>query len=422
MLGIALFAGFLIFLFMGLPIGFGLALASLVAILLSDYPITVFAQRLFTAVDSFPLMAIPLFMLAGSLMGHGGITRRIIDFALAFVGGIRGSLGHVVAISGVIMGGISGSGVADTAALGSVMIPEMKKRNYDAGFAAALIATSGSIAVIIPPSISMIIYGVTAQASIGDLFLASIVPGILIGLGLLLYSYYFAIKKGYPCEGVVSRADKWKRFKNAIWALMMPAIIVGGIRGGIFTATEGGAVICVYAFLVGIFIYKEITLASIPRICMEAAISTAVIATIIAATSLFGWLLAIEQIPQQLTKALLDITSNKTLLILLINLLLLFTGMFLDSAPAILLLAPILLPVAANLGIHPVQFGLMMVINLAIGLLTPPVGTAMYVASNISGVPIPRLSRALLPFLAIMLIVLMLISFVPAVSAWAITR
>lgn len=422
MLGIALFAGFLIFLFMGLPIGFGLALASLVAILLSDYPITVFAQRLFTAVDSFPLMAIPLFMLAGSLMGHGGITRRIIDFALAFVGGIRGSLGHVVAISGVIMGGISGSGVADTAALGSVMIPEMKKRNYDAGFAAALIATSGSIAVIIPPSISMIIYGVTAQASIGDLFLAGIVPGILIGLGLLLYSYYFAIKKGYPCEGVVSRADKWKRFKNAIWALMMPAIIVGGIRGGIFTATEGGAVICVYAFLVGIFIYKEITLASIPRICMEAAISTAVIATIIAATSLFGWLLAIEQIPQQLTKALLDITSNKTLLILLINLLLLFTGMFLDSAPAILLLAPILLPVAANLGIHPVQFGLMMVINLAIGLLTPPVGTAMYVASNISGVPIPRLSRALLPFLAIMLIVLMLISFVPAVSAWAITR
>lgn len=353
MLGIALFAGFLIFLFMGLPIGFGLALASLVAILLSDYPITVFAQRLFTAVDSFPLMAIPLFMLAGSLMGHGGITRRIIDFALAFVGGIRGSLGHVVAISGVIMGGISGSGVADTAALGSVMIPEMKKRNYDAGFAAALIATSGSIAVIIPPSISMIIYGVTAQASIGDLFLAGIVPGILIGLGLLLYSYYFAIKKGYPCEGVVSRADKWKRFKNAIWALMMPAIIVGGIRGGIFTATEGGAVICVYAFLVGIFIYKEITLASIPRICMEAAISTAVIATIIAATSLFGWLLAIEQIPQQLTKALLDITSNKTLLILLINLLLLFTGMFLDSAPAILLLAPILLPVAANLGIHP---------------------------------------------------------------------
>lgn len=422
MLGIALFAGFLIFLFMGLPIGFGLALASLVAILLSDYPITVFAQRLFTAVDSFPLMAIPLFMLAGSLMGHGGITRRIIDFALAFVGGIRGSLGHVVAISGVIMGGISGSGVADTAALGSVMIPEMKKRNYDAGFAAALIATSGSIAVIIPPSISMIIYGVTAQASIGDLFLAGIVPGILIGLGLLLYSYYFAIKKGYPCEGVVSRADKWKRFKNAIWALMMPVIIVGGIRGGIFTATEGGAVICVYAFLVGIFIYKEITLASIPRICMEAAISTAVIATIIAATSLFGWLLAIEQIPQQLTKALLDITSNKTLLILLINLLLLFTGMFLDSAPAILLLAPILLPVAANLGIHPVQFGLMMVINLAIGLLTPPVGTAMYVASNISGVPIPRLSRALLPFLAIMLIVLMLISFVPAVSAWAITR
>lgn len=422
MLGLILFCCFLLFLFMGVPVGFGLALASLVAVITNDYPITVFAQRMFTAVDSFPLMAIPLFMLAGSLMGHGGITRRIIDFALSFVGGVRGSLGHVVAISGIIMGGISGSGVADAAALGAVMIPEMKKRHYEIGFSAALVACSGSIGLIIPPSIAIIIYGVTAQASIGDLFMAAIAPGVLIGLGFLAYSYYFAAKNKYPSEGSVPAAEKWRRFKDAIWALMMPVIIIGGIRGGIFTATEGGGVISVYALIVGMFIYKEITLEKIPLICIEAAISTAVIATIIAATSLFGWLLASEQIPQQITGALLSVTDNKYLLLLLINLLLLFCGMFIDSGPAIMLLAPILVPVATSLGMHPVHFGLIMVINLTIGLLTPPVGTAMYVASNISGVPIPRLSRCLVPFWGIMIVVLMLVTYWSGFTSWAITR
>lgn len=422
MLGIILFGGFFLFLFMGLPVGFGLALASLLAVITNDYPVTVFAQRMFTAVDSFPLMAIPLFMLAGALMSHGGITRRIIDFALSFVGGIRGSLGHVVAISGIIMGGISGSGVADAAALGSVMIPEMKKRNYETGFSAALVACSGSIGLIIPPSIAIIIYGVTAQASIGDLFMAAVAPGVFIGLGFLAYSYYFAVKNKYPSEGAVPAAEKWRRFKEAIWALMMPVIIIGGIRGGVFTATEGGGVISVYALLVGMFVYKEITLKKIPGICIEAAISTAVIATIIAATSLFGWLLASEQIPQQITSALLSITEDKFLLLLLVNLLLLVCGMFIDSGPAIMLLAPILVPVAADLGMHPVQFGLVMVINLTIGLLTPPVGTAMYVASNISGVPILRLSRCLVPFWSIMLLVLMAVTYWPGFTSWAITR
>ncbi len=422
MLGIILFGCFFLFLFMGLPVGFGLALASLVAVVTNGYPITVYTQRMFTAVDSFPLMAIPLFMLAGSLMSHGGITRRIIDFALSFVGGIRGSLGHVVAISGVIMGGISGSGVADAAALGSVMIPEMKQRKYEAGFSAALVACSGSIGLIIPPSIAIIIYGVTAQASIGDLFLAAIAPGVLIGLGFLVYSYYFAVRKQYPSEGSVPAAEKWRRFKDAVWALMMPVIIIGGIRGGIFTATEGGGVISVYALVVGMFVYKEISLKDIPGICIEASISTAVIATIIAATSLFGWLLASEQIPQQITGALLAVTDNKILLLLLINLLLLVCGMFIDSGPAIMLLAPILVPVAVDLGMHPVQFGLVMVINLTIGLLTPPVGTAMYVASNISGVPIPKLSRSLVPFWCVMLVVLMLVTYWNGFTSWAVTR
>lgn len=422
MLGIVLFGGFLLFLAMGLPVGFGLAVASLAAILCFDYPIAVFSQRMFTAVNSFPLMAIPLFMLAGALMSHGGITRRIIDFALAFVGGVRGSLGHVVAISGIILGGISGSGVADAAALGSIMIPEMDRRKYEKGFSAALVACSGSIGLIIPPSIAIIIYGVTAQTSIGDLFMAAIGPGVLIGLGFLGYSYWYAVKHNYPSEGNVPRAEKWRRFKDATWALMMPIIIVGGIRAGVFTATEGGAVVAVYALLVGAFVYKEITIKKLPAICLEAAISTAVIGTIIAATSLFGWQLSSEQIPQQITAALLGVTENKYLLLLLINLLLLFCGMFLDSGPAIMLLAPILVPVAANLGVHPVQFGLLMVINLTIGLLTPPVGTAMYVASNISGVPIPKLSRSLVPFWAIMVTVLMLVTYFPGFTSWAVTQ
>lgn len=419
-LGLILFGAFALFLVLGLPVGIGLALASLGAIFYQGYPIALFGQRMFTAVDSFPLMAIPLFMLAGALMSHGGITRRIINLTLAFVGNIRGSLGHVVSLSGVIMGGISGSGVADVAALGSVMIPEMKKRQYDAGFSAALVACSGSIGLIIPPSIAIIIYGVATQSSIGALFMAAIAPGVLIGLGFLAYSYYYAAKHGYPKEGKVSGAEKWKRFKDAIWALMMPVIIIGGIRMGIFTPTEGGAVVSVYALVVGMFIYKEISFKEIPYICMEAAIGTAVISTIIAATSLFGWLLTSEQIPQHIAASFLSLTDNKYLLLLLINLMLLVVGMFIDSGPAILLLTPILGPVAASLEIDPVQFGLVMVINLTIGLLTPPVGTAMYVASNISGVPITQISKSFVPFWLIMLAVLMLVTFVPAFTGWAV--
>lgn len=422
MIALLLFGGFALFLVLGVPVAFGIALASLGAIAYQGYPMALFGQRLFTSVDSFPLMAIPLFMLAGSLMGHGGITRRIINLALALVGNIRGSLAHVVATSGVIMGGVSGSGVADVAALGSVMIPEMKKRNYDAGFSAALVASSGSLALILPPSIAIIIYGVSNQASIGDLFLAAIAPGIVIGLGFALYSYFFALRHGYPTEGRVSGAEKWRRFKDASWALMMPVIIIGGIRMGVFTPTEGGAVVAVYAFVVGLFVYKEFTLAKIPQICMEAAIATAVIAAIIAATSLFGWLLTNARLPQTIAGAILGLTEDKILLLLLINVMLLIVGMFLDSGPAILLMTPILGPVAAHLGVDPVQFGLIMVINLTIGLLTPPVGTALYLASSISGVPVTRLSKAMLPFIAIMLATLALVTYVPGFTSWAISK
>ena len=419
MIGVLLFVVFAILLFLGLPVGFALGVSSLTAALNADYPVAILGQRMFTAIDSFPLMAIPLFMLAGALMSHGGITKRIIDFCLCFLGRINGGLAAVVAITGIIMGGISGSGVADAAAIGAIMVPEMNKRGYERPFSAALCSCCGSIGLIIPPSVAIILYASTANVSVGDLFMAAYLPGIIIGLGFLLYCYCTAKRKNYPKEPPVAPAEIWHRFKDAIWALLMPVIILVGIRGGIFTATEGGAVVSVYALIIGMFVYKEIRISDLLSIFKEAAISSAVIGTIIAATSLFSWLLTSEQIPAQITAWLLGITDNKILLLLLINVLLLITGMFIDSGPAILLLAPILCPVATQLNMSLVQFGLVMVMNLTMGLLTPPVGTAMYVGSNIAGVPILKTSRALIPFLAIMVTVLMIVTYVPAFTAWA---
>lgn len=419
MIGVLLFGIFFVFLFFGLPVGFALGVACIGGVAYGSYPVSILTQRFFTAVDSFPLMAIPLFMLAGAIMGHGGITKRIIDFALCFVGHIRGGLAMVVAITGIIMGGISGSGVADAAAIGAIMVPEMSKRKYDRPFSGALCACCGSIGLIIPPSIAIIIYATTANVSIGDLFMAAYAPGICIGVGFLLFCYIIGRINHYPKGERVAKGETWRRFKDAVWALLMPLIIVFGIRGGIFTATEGGAVISVYGLLVGMFIYKEITIKDLPAVLLEAAESTATIGTIICATTLFSWLLTSEQIPAKITNWLISLTSNKYLLLLLINVLLLITGMFIDSGPAIMLLAPILCPVATSLGVNLVQFGLVMVINLTIGLLTPPVGTAMYVGSNVAGVPIKDISRALLPFIGIMFAVLMLVTYVPAFTGWA---
>lgn len=411
-----LFISFFVLLILGVPIGFVIALSSIGALFYIDLPIELLAQRLFTSLDSFSLMAIPLFMLAGAIMSHGGITKRIIDFALAIVGNIKGALSQVVSLSGVMLAGVSGSGVADTAALGSIMVPEMKKRKYDPGFSAALVASAGSIGLIIPPSIALIVYGASSQASIGDLFMAGIIPGLLIAAGFMVYCYIVARKKNYPKEGKFSFANVLKKFKSAFWALLMPVIILVGIRGGIFTATEGGAVISVYALIIGMFVYKEIKIRDLPKIFYEAAIGTAAITTIIAATSLFGWLLTNEQIPQKVANALLEVTENPVLIMLIIIGLLLVVGMFLDSSPAILLLTPILAPVATSLGIDLVQFGIVMVITLTIGLLTPPVGTAMFVVSNISGVPILELSRKLIPFWIIMIVVALLVAFIPGLT------
>ena len=416
-----LFSMFVVLVLIGVPISFVLGVASLTAMyFVADYPMQVIVQRMFAGVDSFPLMAIPFFMLAGSLMEKGGITTRIINFALSIVGTLQGSLAHVVAISGVIMGGISGSGVADTAAIGTLMVPEMKKRNYELPFSAALIAASGSIGLIIPPSIAMILYGVSSGTSIGDLFMAGFLPGILIAAGFMVVSHFHAKKRNYPSEPAMTRVQKLACARESVWALMMPVIIIVGIRMGVFTPTEGGVVAAVYAIVVGKFVYKELAWSDFPAIFAEATSNTAVISFLIATASLFGWILASEQIPQQISEVILSISTNKYAVLIMINILLMIVGMFMDLGPAIIILVPVLVPVAISLGINLTQFGLMMVLNLTIGLLTPPVGTALYVASNISKVPLSRLSIAALPFVGVMLFVLMLVTFIPVMTTWVI--
>ncbi|MDU5085993.1 MAG: TRAP transporter large permease [Anaerococcus vaginalis] len=407
---------FLVFLFLGLPVGFAIILSTLSGLIIQQEPLALISQRFFTAIDSFSLMAIPLFMFAGSIMSKGTITKRLIDFALVIFYKSRGALAKVVTVTGIVMGGISGSGVADTAALGSILFPEMKDRNYDQGFSAAVIASSGSIGLIIPPSIALIVYGVSTQTSIGDLFMGGLIPGVLIGLCFLLYCHFVATKNNYPKENNISKEEKIKKFKDSIFALFMPIIIIVGIRGGIFTPTEGGAIVSVYALIISIFVYKDIKLKDLKSICLDAALSTAAITLIICATSALTWFLASNEIPQRVSMYIISLTDNKLALILLMSILLLIVGMFIDSSPAIMMLSPILYPIASSIGINPVQFGVFMVILLTVGLLTPPVGTALYVVSNISKISIEKISKSLMPFWFIMIAVAIFVALFPILT------
>ncbi|MGM0866666.1 MAG: TRAP transporter large permease [Bacillota bacterium] len=416
MLAAILFISFLILIFISVPIAFSLGISSIIYLLIADIPLSIVPQKMFAGLNSFVLLCIPGFILAGNLMNAGGITERIIGFTNNFVGHIRGGLGLANVGSSMGFAGISGTALADTASIGAVMIPAMKKEGYDADFSAAVTSSSSTVGPIIPPSLPMIIVGTLASVSIGDLFLAGAVPGVLLGLSLMLVTYVISVKRKYPKGerqpiGVIA-----KSFTGAFWALLMTFVILFGILGGYFTPTEASIVAVVYALVVGMFVYKELKLKDLPKILLDSMVSTASIMFLVGFANLFGWILVSEQIPILVADGILGISDNPIVVILLINLLLLFVGTFMETIAALVILFPVLLPVASSVGMDPVHFGVMMVLNLVIGLSTPPVGVCLFVASSIGKVSIGKTSKALLPFLGASLVVLLLVAFIPEIT------
>ncbi|MGM0852671.1 MAG: TRAP transporter large permease [Bacillota bacterium] len=416
MLAAILFISFLILIFISVPIAFSLGISSIIYLLIADIPLSIVPQKMFAGLNSFVLLCIPGFILAGNLMNAGGITERIIGFTNHFVGHIRGGLGLANVGSSMGFAGISGTALADTASIGAVMIPAMKKEGYDADFSAAVTSSSSTVGPIIPPSLPMIIVGTLASVSIGDLFLAGAVPGVLLGLSLMLVTYVISVKRKYPKGERQPISVIAKSFTGAFWALLMTFVILFGILGGYFTPTEASIVAVVYALVVGMFVYKELKLKDLPKILLDSMVSTASIMFLVGFANLFGWILVSEQIPILVADGILGISENPIVVILLINLLLLFVGTFMETIAALVILFPVLLPVASSVGMDPVHFGVMMVLNLVIGLSTPPVGVCLFVASSIGKVSIGKTSKALLPFLGASLVVLLLVAFIPEIT------
>ena len=418
-----LFGTLFICLLIGVPIAIALGVSALTAIYFgTTLPLSIITQKAFTSLDSFPLLAIPFFMLAGILMGKGGVSKRLLAFASALVGWMTGGLGMVTIVACMFFAAISGSGPATVAAIGGFMIPAMIARNYDGGFASAVAASAGSIGVIIPPSIPFVLYGVIGGVSVGSMFLAGIIPGLIIGSGLLVTAYVISKKRGYkPESGEASSfefKDVLKTFWDAKWALLIPVIILGGIYGGIFSPTEAAVVAVVYAIIIGKFVYKELSWKGLYESFRQAIVINATTMIIIGLSVSFAYFMTIEQIPGEISDYLTALSNNPLVILLAINLLLLVVGMFIDTISALVVLTPILLPIVVTVGVDPVHFGVILVANLAIGFVTPPLGVNLFVASSVGGVRFERIAFAVLPFLSSMIVCLLIITFIPALSLW----
>lgn len=399
---------------LGMPIAFALLVTSVILMFHMDtFSAQIVAQNLINGADNFPLMAIPFFMLAGELMNAGGLSRRIVNFALALVGHIRGGLGYVAIIAGVLFASMSGSALADTAAIGAILIPMMVKSGYNINRASGLIASSGIIAPVIPPSIGFILYGIIGGVSITKLFMAGIVPGLLMGLALTVTWALLARKENVERQRRHTPKEIWQKFKEAFWALLMPAIIIGGLRGGVFTPTEVAVVVAVYALLVGAFIYRELNFKNIYQAFVRSAKTSSVVMFLICAALVTSWLMAIANLPAQVVEALQPFLDNKILLLLMINLLVVIVGTAMDMTPTILILTPVLLPIIKAAGIDPVYFGVLFMINNAIGLLTPPVGTVLNVMAGVSKISLEAIIRGVWPFLVAELLVLLILILFP---------
>ena len=395
------------------PITFSLAVSSVITAIYLKVPLMSIFLLMVKGVNSFSLLAIPFFIIAGEMIGQGGIARRLVDFANVIVGRMRGGLAMVNVLDSTFFGGISGSAVADVSSLGTIMIPMMVEKGYDKDFSVALTVTSACQGLLIPPSHNMIIYSVAAGGvSVGALFLGGLVPGLTLGLALAVLSYIVAVKRNYPKEKKVTFREALKITWNSLLGLATAVIIIGGVLSGVFTATESAAVACIYAFIITFFVYKEIPLKAFSGILFNALKTLAMVMSLIASASAFGWLLAYLKVPALATTALLSVTQNKYILLLLINFLLLGLGCIMDMAPLILIVTPILLPVMTSMGVDPVHFGVMLILNLAIGLCTPPVGSALFVGCAVGKISIEKATKGLLPFYVAMVIVLILITFI----------
>ena len=411
---------FFALLLLNVPISFCIGLATLCTMLLSmDLlpAVTTLAQRMAGGLNSFALLAIPFFVLSGLLMGRGGIAKRLIEAAMALVGSLPGGLALVNVLSCMLFGAISGSAVAATSAIGSFMVPEMKKQGYDVNYSAAVTAAAATTGMLIPPSNIMIVYAIASGGvSIAALFVAGYLPGILLGLGLMVVCAGYAKMKGYPLAARLPLSLTFKKMAAAIPSLLMIILVIGGIISGAFTATEAGAIAVVYSFVLAVCVYREVKVKELPAILLKSAETTAIVMALIATSAAMSWILSYENIPQTVSQGLLTLSENPLLILLLINIILLVVGAFMDMTPAVLIFTPSFLPVAVELGMSPLHFGIMMILNLSIGLVSPPVGSVLFVACAVAKTKLESLIKPLLPMYAAMFVVLMMVTYIPAIS------
>ncbi|ABR73528.1 hypothetical protein CBG46_04630 [Actinobacillus succinogenes] len=419
---LTLAGSFFFFLAIGVPISFAIGVSSLLTILLAlpmESAITVISQKMASGLDSFSLLAIPFFILAGNIMNRGGIALRLIEFAKVLGGRLPGSLAHVNVLANMMFGSISGSAVAAAAAVGGTMAPLQKKEGYDPAFSAAVNITSSPTGLLIPPSNTFIVYSlISGGTSIGALFLAGYIPGILMGLGIMSIAYFIAKKNKYPVSPKPTFKEVTHRTLDALPSLGLVVVIIGGIIAGIFTATEASAIAVVYTLILSMIIYKEISLKELPRIILDAMTTTSIVLLLIGASMGMSWAMANADIPYTISDALLSVSDNPIVILLIINLTLLIVGTFMDMTPALLIFTPIFLPIVTELGMDPVHFGILMAFNLSIGICTPPVGSTLFVGCSVAGVKIDKVIRPLLPFYAMLILTLFLVTFVPQLSLW----
>lgn len=404
----------------GMPVAFAVGLSAVAGALWIDLPLEALMIQITSGVNKFTLLAIPFFILAGAIMAEGGIARRLVNFAYIFVGFIRGGLSLVNIVASTFFGAISGSSVADTASIGSVMIPEMEKKGYPRDYAAAVTASGSVQAILIPPSHNSVIYSLAAggTVSIATLFIAGVLPGLLLGVSLMIMCLGFAHKRGYPKGDRIPFKQALKIFFDALWGLFTVVIILGGILSGIFTATESAAVACLWAFFVTMFIYRDYKWSELPKLMCRTVKTVTIVMILIGFAAAFGAVMTYMQLPERITGFFTSLSDNKYVILMYLNVMLLLIGTLMDMAPIILILTPVLLPVTNALGIDPVHFGMIMMVNLGIGLITPPVGSVLFVASAVSKQKIESVVRAMLPFYGMLLLVLGMVTYIPAISLW----